>query len=310
MLIPYKSPDAYSEIDFQNNLKQSVIKTLSYSMVFNYPLTLSEIYRYLIGKSLVNLPLLRDSLDRLVETKALKLTLGYYYLPGFEGSVAQRERRKVVAGLKFPVLERFVSLARYIPTIKMIGLSGGLAMENAHKEDDIDLFVVTSAGTTWLTRLLCVFLAESLRIRRRPSDSGKQVENKICLNMFVDEAHMEIPKEERDLFCAHEVIQLKPLYDKECVYEKFLLENSWVSKYLPNAVSSLNIKVAPFASSSERPSMVRFAERVAYIIQRAYMKMHVTHEVLKDGYLRFHPSDARRFVLRRYEQILQRAIIL
>ncbi|NCN58733.1 hypothetical protein COW99_05530 [Candidatus Roizmanbacteria bacterium CG22_combo_CG10-13_8_21_14_all_38_20] len=310
MLVPYSTQFTnynrayrWTGLQITNKIQRAVIQTIAYSAVFNYPLTAQEIKQYLISELEIG-----DSLNQLLNSNSIEHKNGYYFLPGFESSVAQREKRKPIAANKRVMLNRFIALAMCIPTIKLIGISGALAMENAHKEDDIDLFIVTTSGTTWLTRMLCILLAEGLGQRRRPK--ATDVQNKLCLNMFIDEAHLAIPKAERDLFSAHEVVQLKPVYNKEHTYEKFLLVNSWVSAYLPNASNST--KFGPSALHRVRPSLalVIFAEQVARFFQRIYMKGRVTHEVLEDGYLRFHPSDARRFVFGRFEQILQKAILL
>ena len=301
MLVPYSTQFTNYNLQITNKTQRAVIQTIAYSAVFNYPLTAQEIMQYLISELEIG-----DSLYQLLNSNSIEYKNGYFFLPGFESSIMQREKRKSIATAKRAVLKRFLALAKYIPTISLIGISGALAMENAHKEDDIDLFIVAKVGTVWLTRMLCILLAEGLGQRRRPN--ATDVRNKLCLNMFIDEAHLAIPTTERDLFSAHEVVQLKPVYNKEHTYEKFLVENNWVREYLPNAISSP--KFGPSTSCKIRPSMVRFAEQVARFFQRIYMYRRVTNEVLKSGYLRFHPSDARRFVFGRYEQILQKAVIL
>lgn len=308
MLVPYSTQFANCKLQITNKTQRAVIQTIAYSAVFNYPLTTQEIKQYLISELEIG-----DSLYQLLNSNSIKHKNDYYFLPGFESGVVQREKRKAIAVAKLSILDRFLRLAKYIPTIKLMGISGALAMENAHKEDDIDLLIVTTSGSVWLTRMLCILLAESLGLRRRPKDIN--VEDKLCLNMFVDETHLAIPEKERDLFSAHEVVQLKPVYNKEHTYERFLVENSWVREFLPNAIGSPkfdfnNIKATPSTSCKEWPSMVRFAEQAARFFQQAYMRGHVTNEVLSDGYLRFHPSDARRFILIRYKQILQNPVIL
>jgi len=107
-----------------------------------------------------------------------------------------------------------------------------LAMENSNENDDIDLLIITSKSRLWLTRFLTVILLELVANRRHPAD--KEVKDKICLNMFLDEGHLEVPKKEQDLFSAHEVCQLKVLWDKNGIYQKFLKANLWSKKFLPN----------------------------------------------------------------------------
>jgi len=51
--------------------------------------------------------------------------------------------------------------------------------------------------------------------------------------MFVSEP--ALPESERDLFSAHEVLQMEPVFDRGNTYKKFLLANKWVKTFLPNA---------------------------------------------------------------------------
>lgn len=114
----------------------------------------------------------------------------------------------------------------------MVAVTGNLAMDNAEKNDDIDLLIVTARKRLWLTRLLTNFLVEIVANRRRPND--KEVKDKICLNMFLTEDHLKIPLKEQNLFTAHEVCQLKLLWQRKNSYQKFIQKNLWSQKFLPN----------------------------------------------------------------------------
>ncbi len=106
-------------------------------------------------------------------------------------------------------------------------------MDNVDRKDDIDLFIITKRNRLWTTRLFATIVVDLLGIRRKPGETD--VRNKICLNMFMSEDALSIPKQEQDLFAAHEVLQMKPLWEREGIYKKFLMKNKWVSKFLPNA---------------------------------------------------------------------------
>jgi len=114
----------------------------------------------------------------------------------------------------------------------MVAVTGNLAMDNAGQDDDIDFLIITTKKRLWLTRLLTNFLVELIANRRRPSD--KEVKDKICLNMFLDENNLKIPIKEQSLFTAHEICQLKPLWVKNQLYRRFIQENLWLQKFLPN----------------------------------------------------------------------------
>ncbi len=187
----------------------------------------------------------------------------------------------------------------------MVAVTGALAMENSNKEDDIDLMIVASKNRLWLARLLTILLIELVADRRRPQDS--QVKDKICLNMFLDEAHLALPKKERDLFSAHEVYQMKVLWEKEGIYQKFLKENLWARKFLPNwkpRREHLGGEAGFKPREHLRGGAMARLEMLARKLQLHYMAKRKTTEITEPGRLRFHPQDARNWVLPEYEKRL------
>jgi len=55
--------------------------------------------------------------------------------------------------------------------------------------------------------------------------------------MLIDEERLEFKKSERNLYLAHEIAQLRPLFQRDKIYEKFMPHNNWIKKYLPNIVA-------------------------------------------------------------------------
>ena len=49
-----------------------------------------------------------------------------------------------------------------------------------------------------------------------------------------------------------------------------------------------------------------FIELGLELFQLTYMKSRRTNEVVRDGYLRFHPKDARKWILKKYKRNLQK----
>ncbi len=190
-----------------------MFKTLAYADVFDYPLTASE----------VNLWLIKG--DSLAPAKK-----GYYNLPGRENLIALRRRRRHFSQLKWPMAYRAAKILSFIPTIKLIAVTGALAMNNSDKNDDIDLMVVTSTNYLWLTRLLVLILLLP-HLRGGRTDSSK-VADKLCLNLWLDGTSLAIKL--RNLYIAHEICQAKPIIDRDHTYLKFIKANLWYKKFLPN----------------------------------------------------------------------------
>ena len=209
-------------------LQKAILKTLSYTDIFDYPLTLPELHQFLIEqKASIN-----DLEKALTETKEVTQDGQFFFLKKRLKIVQIRQKRFEWSQNKLKIAQKVAKYLKLIPFIKMVAVTGNLAMNNAEQKDDIDLLIVTNQNRLWLTRLLTVFLVELVANRRRPKD--QEVEDKICLNMFLAENYLSLPKKEQDLFSAHEVFQAKLLWEKERTYQKFLKANQWAQKYLPN----------------------------------------------------------------------------
>lgn len=217
--------------------KKAILRTLAYADVFDYPLKEKEIYRFLISQS----PFRRNPAKRAISSSKLQKELlilspeaskkdGFYFLKGREKIVSLRKERERWSREKLKIAKRVANWLKLIPSIKMVAVTGALAMNNSDKEDDIDLFIITSTNRLWFSRGLVVTFLRLTGLYRRP---GK-IKNRICPNMLLDESHLKIPKKEQDLFSAHEVCQLKLLWDRNKTYQKFVKENQWVKRFLPN----------------------------------------------------------------------------
>ncbi len=274
-----------------------IIATLFYADIFDYPLTKEELYKFLINSGESNLDK-GGIINEIIKNDArLGTDNKYIFLKGRDEIVAKRQKRERWSKEKIKIAAVAAGWLKLIPWVRLVGVTGGLALLNSDSEDDIDILIVSKRNRLWLTRLASVLLLEALGRRRRPDD--REVCNKICLNMFLDEDHLAVSPRERDLFSAHEVCQLKILWDKEGIGEKFLWENRWIKKFLPNSIflkQKNNIKISKSSN---------FFEQLAKKIQLWYMRKRRTTEVISDGVIRFHPRDARRWILNDYDKKLK-----
>lgn len=214
-------------------LQKAILKTLAYADVFGYPLISKELYRFLIADEVFSSVSFRKAFTRInANEKRIDTNGKYFFLRGRKGVVSLRKKREKWSQNKLQIAQKVAKWLKTIPFIKMVAVTGNLAMNNSDKDDDIDLLIIAGKNRLWLTRFLTVLLVELVANRRRPGD--KEVEDKICLNMFLDENHLEIPEKEQDLFSAHEVCQLKPIWHKGNTYQEFITQNQWYQKFLPN----------------------------------------------------------------------------
>lgn len=297
-------------------LKEAIVRTLCYADVFDYPLTSREIYKFLITSRVFDFSCVQKQLREMSADGAplgWDKKTGFYFLIGREVVLKTRLANEKSSGNKLKIAQKIGRFLRIIPSVKLVGVTGKLAMENANEKDDIDFLIITAPGVLWLTRFFVTALVELSGRRRRPEE--KDIQDKICLNMFLSEDLLAVPKKERDLYTAHEVVQMKPLWDRDRTYEKFLKANQWVRDYLPNATPKEISNSLPAARPdtigsrqgkyqiSDRKKLFTF-ERLAKRLQLWYMRNRRTTEVATDTYIRFHPKSARDWILPAYQKRL------
>lgn len=294
-----------------NSTDRAVVTTLAYADIFDFPLTVGEIVRYCIGKNVTEKSV-RKSLSYLLGVRADEHT--FVTLAKRNHTVGIRRIRARESFLKWRVVSDVARWLRYVPTITLVGATGALAMGNAGHGDDIDLFIVVRRHTLWITRALTVFLVEVLGNRRHPEQ--KDVSNSICLNMFVSEDGLSLTSAEHNLYTAHEVMQMVPVWERETTYKRFLEANRWVRPYVPNWWKEKHTALSARQKTGDTDTVTvpevfltvllfpfRLIEPVAKQIQLSYMQKRRTSEVIGDSAVRFHPRDTKGFV---YEELSKR----
>lgn len=231
-------------------------KTLKYFAYFRYAPTSKEI-RQFFPKRISNKALC-GLLQQALSVKHLIERCGRYQLFRFEKYCVESESRVSVTLQKERHITWYLKILSYIRPITLIGYSGSMALYNAKKEDDIDLFIITSCNRLWTGRFIALFLAQCLGVRRKRGEQN--VQNKVCLNLFFDEKKLEVPDVKKNIYIAHEILQMRPVHirhtvcdhnaklitrnsklkrktqnhEKSNIYVRFLCENRWAYKFFPN----------------------------------------------------------------------------
>jgi hypothetical protein len=112
----------------------------------------------------------------------------------------------------------------------MVALTGALAMRNASDEDDdLDYVLVTAPRRVWMARAFAILL---VRLAKRRGVV-------VCPNYVLAES--ALTQEKHDLFMAHEVAQMVPLYGQP-TYLAMRSSNRWVSDFLANADAAFYVE--------------------------------------------------------------------
>ncbi|MCL5784782.1 MAG: DUF5457 domain-containing protein [Patescibacteria group bacterium] len=300
-------------------MEKAILKTLIYADLFDYPLTIYEIHKWLIDKK-VTLRQIEKTLGKLVQSKKCKMQSDYYFLKKKNGLISQRRRREEQSAKYLRKVRALSQILKIIPWIKLVGISGGLAVNNAGKTDDIDLFIITSKNRLWVSRLLALGLLSLTRQKRKVGEKGRRAAGKLCVNILLEEDKLE--QANKDIFTAHEILQMKVLWQRGGIYEKYLEDNQWVFKYLPNWVGSIDTSLrgvkrrsnlGRISPKSRLPRSLRSLamtsmENVARKFQLWYMQKPQGLERIEEGALYFHPEDCRLEILSQYQQNLKKII--
>ena len=220
----------------RSQIEQSILKTLAFFDIFNYPLTAEEIWKWLYRPSrkvtLSEVKSILASSDFL--RSKIVLIEGFYALQGREHIYLIRKHHNNLAEHKFAKAVRLVHFYKYLPFIKMIAICNNLAYSNSSEESDIDFFIITDKHKIWVVRFFTVLMIFLFGLR--PTD--KNSHDTFCLSFFISEEDLDIKKimlHHHDIYSPYWLKQLMPIYNKSNTYQKFLQANKWSDNYLPNA---------------------------------------------------------------------------
>lgn len=289
-------------------IKKATLATLAYYDIFDYPLKKEQIRKFLTAK-LTSSTNLDTKLKELEKEHKIGKSLNFYFLAGRRHIVSKRLKRENLSKIKLKKALFFAKLLQFVPTVKMVAVTGALAMENSTSADDIDLLVITSKNMLWTTRLMANLLL--LPYKRYPK-SQKQ-KDKACLNIFIDESDLKI--KDKNIYTAHEIVQMMPLYNHNNTYQRFINSNNWIYKFLPNWKPNIvngQWKTVNRKSSLSKVSRIHLplavfnlrAEKLLRNVQLKYMQGKITTEKVTDTQLFFHPKKTQEEVLNKYRKQL------
>lgn len=201
-------------------LQQAILQTLVYADLFDYPLTPKEIVRYL--GVCAEPAIILNELEHSAASGLLVRHNGYVALSGRDSLFDLRSHREQIAREMWPAARRYTSWLARLPFVRMVAVTGTLAVNNVEAQDDIDLFIVTAPERLWLCRALVILV---VRLAALAGDE-------LCPNYFLSQRQMVFP--DHNIFGAREVVQMVPLYGPD-IYWQIRKLNRWVDDFLPQA---------------------------------------------------------------------------
>lgn len=284
-------------------MEKAILKTLIYADIFDYPMLPHEIHKWLIEKE-ASIEQVEKTLKKLVKSKKIILKDGVYFFKKRSELIQKRQIREKISQKYYGKAQWIGKLFRIIPWIQLMGISGSLAMRNAEKNDDIDLFVITRPERVWLTRIFCALILELLGERRSRGASEKESAGKACLNLLISED--ALLQQRQDLYIAHEILQMKVLWERKNTYQKFLESNQWTNKFLPNWIGISAVEKQISKGQKKSWKLIDWLEKIVEGLQRRYMGKLSGSEVVGHQVLYFHPQDQGPVVLEKYAKRVKR----
>lgn len=204
----------------------AILRTVLYADVFDFPLTIDEIHRYLISDSAIGKVDIRATLQASPKlNKLLHSGEGYFCLKDRDHLIGVRQERERTTQSLWQAATKYGRWLSYIPFVRMVALTGALAVRNpSSMDDDFDYLLITQPKRVWLARAFAILIVRVVRL----------LGYEICPNYVL--ASDQLTQSRQDLYMAHEVAQMQPIYGHKLYYE-MLEQNPWVQYYLPNAIA-------------------------------------------------------------------------
>ena len=169
--------------NFMNiTLRDAIFAAVSYAGIFDYPLTEEEVKIWL------------PYVHRYSERSLRKI---YSSFQIDRRLFEKRKKRALWSVDKWILARRIAKLLKIIPTITLVGVTGGLTRSNAGDADDIDFLIITTPKTLWVTRALSTILLDLFGLRRRPRDTKLRKKKKPFF--LLSYVRMDVPRAEARL---------------------------------------------------------------------------------------------------------------
>jgi predicted nucleotidyltransferase len=188
--------------------------------------------------------------------------------------------------VKMEIARKAATVISKVPFVRLIAVTGSLAMNSAEEWADIDLMIVTQKDTLWVARPLVYLMLLLSGIKTRQPKS-KEERDLLCLNVWIDEGSLSLPTERRNAYTAHEVMAIVPVFDRGGVFESWLIGNSWAYEYWPNAQK----RFERVLNTQNTGILLKMVNRLLFTAQYLYMLPKLSTEIVKLKEAYFHPFD-------------------
>lgn len=292
-------------------MREAILRTLAYFDIFDYPLTSFEVWKLLRSRISYSYGDVVAALRDPALTPTIEHANGFWFLCGRGEIVRTRLARYTTAERKYERVRRALAFLRFLPSIRMIAVCNTLAWSHAREDADIDLFVVTTPGALWCTRLLAVLPFALAGLRPR-THHGRDL---FCFSFFASERALDLASirlKPDDPYLLYWVSSLVPVYDPDGLIEAVWETNSWVGEELPHARPSspgtrrrvrgraLTVEHTK-AGSGPGEALARALQLLRFPVELRMIMNTDERVIVTDDLLKFHENDRRKEFRGQYE---------
>lgn len=288
----------------QKSMDEAIIKALCYADIFNFPLTLEEIVRFVPGTELS----IDEAASRISNSKPLgrvvKKNTHMFYLEGREANCRVRQDREPVSKQKLEIALRRLIPLQGIPFLRTALITGALAAFNSPEGDDVDLLIISAPRRVWTT----YFFLRVWRLFGHNPD--------ICFNMFLSEGNLELEGGNQNFFYAREILGGIKVFNETGTFDRFLDRNPWVYDFFPSYIADgerLGFRICRSPRWRRRQAKLERllsgfpGDLLEYAVRKAQYRQMVKStpgaaERMDSRRIKLHKSDNRPPILNRYEQ--------
>ena len=297
-------------------LQKSILQTIAFFDIFDFPLTPEEIQELLFGYNKpVHIKEIKGTLEMMGNLEKIH---EFYVLKGRGKLVDTRKARKFIAEKLWGRVRQYCQYLVNVPFVEMVGVCNNLAYDNPSETSDIDLFIVIKKGRMWIARLIISLILQFHGVRRH----GDKITGRFCLSFFTtpEKLNMEpLLLKPSDPYMAYWTRLMMPIYGEE-TYLKFIDSNKiWLEKdYGIKFGDTSKIK---FSFSGKSPAK-KFRELVLKgwlgdmiewflkktfkkrTLKKAAMLGNEASVIVSDEILKFHNKDRRTEYLEKWEKTI------
>ena len=178
-----------------------------------------------------------------------------------------------------------------IPGILCICVWNSLPMNAAHKDSDIDLFIITRNNRIWTVRIVFTLFLALLWERKNEKNHAW----KFCLSFFITESALDFDAIaiKNDIYLSYWIQSLKPIINREKTYERFMHINfpSQYEKPAHQNSSKVFFLSRFFWNMLENICKFIFLPKTQKSFQKLWKPFGV---IISDDMLKFHDADRRK----------------